>query len=167
MVYVTHDQVEAMTLGQRIVVLKDGIVQQVDTPLGAYQHPANRFVAGFIGSPAMNFLDGKMSGAELIVNGLRFSPPANVSGSQSPAWSSVCGGTDSHRSSQGRMRGSEVVVDVVEPLGNEILVYAKLHDARLVIRGAPTSTIKPDDRLQVFFDPLAVHYFDGDTDAAL
>ena len=59
MVYVTHDQVEAMTLGQRIVVLKDGRIQQVDTPLNVYRKPANRFVAGFIGSPAMNFLDGE------------------------------------------------------------------------------------------------------------
>jgi len=116
----------------------------------------------------MNFLDGKMSGAELMVNGLRFSPPANVSGSQK---SSVVLGLRPEQIHIGPASAgcvtAEVIVDVVEPLGNEILVYAKMHDARLVIRGAPTSTIKPDDRLQVFFDPLAVHYFDGDTDAAL
>jgi multiple sugar transport system ATP-binding protein len=58
MIYVTHDQVEAMTMGDRIVVMKDGLIQQVDTPLNIYEHPANKFVAGFIGSPPMNFFDG-------------------------------------------------------------------------------------------------------------
>jgi multiple sugar transport system ATP-binding protein len=61
MIYVTHDQVEAMTMGDRIVVMKDGVAQQVDTPLQIYEHPANRFVAGFIGSPPMNFFEGTLS----------------------------------------------------------------------------------------------------------
>ncbi|MBI4659320.1 MAG: sn-glycerol-3-phosphate ABC transporter ATP-binding protein UgpC, partial [Verrucomicrobia bacterium] len=61
MIYVTHDQVEAMTMGDRIVVMKDGLIQQIDTPLHLYNHPANRFVAGFIGSPSMNFMEGRLS----------------------------------------------------------------------------------------------------------
>lgn len=60
MIYVTHDQVEAMTMGDRIVVMQDGIVQQVDSPLNLYNYPANRFVAGFIGSPAMNLISGRI-----------------------------------------------------------------------------------------------------------
>ena len=70
MIYVTHDQTEAMTLGQRIVVMKDGVVQQVAPPMELYDRPANRFVAGFIGSPAMNFLGGKI----VQEDGLRFAP---------------------------------------------------------------------------------------------
>ena len=58
MIYVTHDQIEAMSMGDRIVVMRDGVVQQVDTPLTIYHHPANKFVAGFIGSPTMNFISG-------------------------------------------------------------------------------------------------------------
>ena len=70
MIYVTHDQTEAMTLGQRIVVMKDGVVQQVAPPLELYDRPANKFVAGFIGSPAMNFLGGRI----IRDDGLRFAP---------------------------------------------------------------------------------------------
>ena len=168
MVYVTHDQVEAMTLGQRIVVLKDGIVQQVDTPLGAYQRPANRFVAGFIGSPAMNFLDGKLSSRELVVNGLHFPLPANI---KAPTSGEVILGLRPEQIHIGTAPSShvgfEVLVDVVEPLGNEILIYGKIGDIRLVIRSAPTASIKPDDRLSVSFDPTTAHYFDGASDAAL
>ena len=169
MVYVTHDQVEAMTLGQRIVVLKDGIVQQVDTPLKAYQQPANRFVAGFIGSPAMNFLDGKMIGRDLSVNGLQFPLPSalKVSAQQN----GIVLGLRPEEIHIGPVPanhvGFETLVDVVEPLGNEILIYGKLGDTRLVIRAAPSAAVKPDDRLSVFFNPAHAHYFDGATDAAL
>jgi multiple sugar transport system ATP-binding protein len=169
MVYVTHDQVEAMTLGQRIVVLKDGIVQQVDTPLGAYQHPANRFVAGFIGSPAMNFLHGKIANRELIVNSLRFPLPQAVKVTPQP--NGVVLGLRPEELHIGPAPanhvGFDAMVEVVEPLGNEILIYSKLGDSRLVIRAAPTSIVKPDDRLSVFFNPAQAHYFDGSTDESL
>ena len=65
MIYVTHDQVEAMTLGDRIVVMNKGHVQQIDTPMNLYDHPANRFVAGFIGSPAMNFIEGALVNGDI------------------------------------------------------------------------------------------------------
>ena len=68
MVYVTHDQTEAMTMGDRIVIMKDGIVNQIDTPMNLYNYPINKFVAGFIGSPSMNFLSGKITSE----NGLAF-----------------------------------------------------------------------------------------------
>ena len=169
MVYVTHDQVEAMTLGQRIVVLKDGIVQQVDTPLGAYQHPANRFVAGFIGSPAMNFLDGKVANGELSVGGLRFPLPSRLQPA-TPSNGIVLGlrPEELHVGpAPSNHVGFETMIEVVEPLGNELLLYGMLGDHRLVIRAAPTAGIQPDQRVPIFFDPAHAHYFDGATDAAL
>ncbi len=169
MVYVTHDQVEAMTLGQRIVVLKDGVVQQVDTPLGAYQRPANRFVAGFIGSPAMNFLSGSVANGELSVNGLRFLLPSSVK--QTSPDNVVILGLRPEELHIGPAAanhvGFETIIEVVEPLGNELLIYAKLGESRLVIRAAPTAGIQPDQRVPLFFNPAHAHYFDGATDVAL
>ncbi|MBU1919901.1 ABC transporter ATP-binding protein, partial [bacterium] len=78
MVYVTHDQVEAMTLGQRIVVLKDGFIQQIDTPLNVYKRPLNRFVGGFIGSPAMNFVNAAITGKEIAHGQIKFTAPSFV-----------------------------------------------------------------------------------------
>src|SRR5256712_3318671 len=88
-IYVTHDQVEAMTMGDRIVVMKDGLVQQVDAPLNLYERPANLFVAGFIGSPAMNFIDSALAdaGGELLIDagGFRLEAPPHL-GSQGKPW---------------------------------------------------------------------------------
>ncbi|MBU0507357.1 sn-glycerol-3-phosphate ABC transporter ATP-binding protein UgpC [bacterium] len=169
MVYVTHDQVEAMTLGQRIIVLKDGEVQQVDAPLEVYRRPANRFVAGFIGSPAMNFLPGTRTGDQITCGSLRFALPHIISAKHSNPTLII-----GLRPEQLLLQhpGStaaklDVTVEVVEPLGNEILIYARFESERLVIRAAPATEVKPDDHLPVYFDPNAIHYFDGATDAAI
>jgi multiple sugar transport system ATP-binding protein len=141
MVYVTHDQTEAMTLGQRIVVMHRGIVQQVDTPLALYSRPANRFVAGFIGSPAMNFLTGRLQRQD----GLRFvagdgetlrlpedfSAPAHrldtkVDLGVRPEHVLVDPGAGA--------AGFEATVQVVEPLGNETLMYFTVADRPFVVR---------------------------------
>jgi multiple sugar transport system ATP-binding protein len=168
MVYVTHDQVEAMTLGQRIVVLKDGVIQQMDTPLNVYAKPANRFVAGFIGSPAMNFLPGECKDKEFLADGLRFTVPVKA---QSPQGRKITLGLRPEEvrigAKDNRSVSADAVVEVVEPLGNEILVYARLASHRLVIRTEPSLAVAPDDRVQLSFDPEIAHYFDGATDAAL
>jgi multiple sugar transport system ATP-binding protein len=169
MVYVTHDQVEAMTLGQRIVVLKDGLIQQMDTPLNCYRYPANRFVAGFIGSPAMNFLKGSTVNREFACAGLRFKLPEQVAKAVNADGISLglrpeqlLIGNESPELVQMQM-----IVEVVEPLGNEILIYARLGEERLVIRSEPATVVKPDDVLKVSFNPLTAHYFDGKTDLAI
>jgi len=169
MVYVTHDQVEAMTLGQRIVVLRDGAIHQMDSPLNVYRRPADRFVAGFIGSPSMNFLRGSVKDGVFACAGLEFPLPDAVRGA-TRSQDIVLGLRpeelrvgDSSQAAAFR----DVLVEVVEPLGNEILIYGRVNDERLVIRSEPSLPVKLDDRVTVSFDPLQAHYFDGATDAAL
>src|SRR5215475_7791771 len=131
-IYVTHDQVEAMTLGDRVVVMKDGVVQQVGEPLELYNRPANRFVAGFIGSPAMNFATVKVSergGAVWAENdGIRIKVPAEIAGRLRPhiGKEATLGirPEDIHLASAADPQdlGFDVMVEVVERLGSEILL---------------------------------------------
>jgi multiple sugar transport system ATP-binding protein len=190
--YVTHDQEEAMTLGDRIVVMKDGLIQQADTPLDTYNRPANRFVAGFIGMPPMNFFDGvvMMEGAEAVF----------VEGSPAPAGQEVTPGerlrvpifpefnarTNGYigkpvvmgiRPEHLFVRPPEgvadvplsVVVNVVEPLGSDMDVYmsSKLNDhivARLEASLAQKAGLQAESRATVFVDPRKVHLFEpGET----
>jgi multiple sugar transport system ATP-binding protein len=168
MVYVTHDQIEAMTLGQRIVVLKDGVIQQIDTPLNVYKRPLNRFVGGFIGSPAMNFLDAAITGKEIAHADIRFTMPAFVK-PLNP--SKLVVGLRPEQILIGEAPANrvkfELIVDVVEPVGNEMLVYAQLGGEGFVIRAEATSSIKPEDKIPVSFDPLAAHYFDSETGVSI
>lgn len=180
-IYVTHDQVEAMTLADRIVVMKDGVINQFDTPLNVYQRPANRFVAGFIGSPPMNFIDGKIILEESghlyfqcpclklpvaekhkamltsnlnkeVILGLR--PDAFLLG---PGQEMV--------SSPG-LCNSEV--DVVEPLGSETLLYIKLENqAVLVAKVDCTCTLKPGDKVMIVVNMDKAHFFDQFTEKSL
>jgi multiple sugar transport system ATP-binding protein len=166
MVYVTHDQVEAMTLGQRIVVLKDGIIQQMDTPLTVYARPSNRFVAGFIGSPAMNFLKGEARNHAYHTDGLSFELPSALKTGNVPLTLGLRP-EEIRINAQGAGTGVDADVDVVEPLGNEMLVYARFGSHRVVVRTEPNSAIVPDQTLRLSFDPAKAHYFDGATDAAL
>ena len=141
-IYVTHDQVEAMTLGDRIVVLKDGFIQQIDTPLNLYDKPVNKFVAGFIGSPAMNFMsvDIKSSGGKVVaVHGNDvIEPTAEQQAKLKPYIDDkvtfgvrpedlVIGGKSSVK--------IKTKVDVVEPLGSETLLYVSTNDGSQLIAG--------------------------------
>ena len=131
-VYVTHDQVEAMTMGDRIVVMRDGILQQVGTPQELYDHPVNVFVAGFIGSPAMNFATTTSEGKDLVLGGHKLtltgqqaraadSRPdgANVLIGFRPEHITLANGTDED------LVRFPAEVDVVEYLGSEELIHAK------------------------------------------
>lgn len=166
MIYVTHDQVEAMTLGQRIVVLHKGVVQQMDAPLAMYQKPANRFVAGFIGSPSMNFVEGSVQGRAFAMPGLTFTLPPRVTAQHGlvlglrPEQIQLGTGNDGAAT-------FEAIVDVVEPLGNELLIYARVGEERLIVRADPHAQCKPDDRVTLNFDPAAVHYFDRASEQAI
>ena len=113
-VYVTHDQVEAMTMGDRVAVLKDGLLQQVDTPRNLYDKPANAFVAGFIGSPAMNLITAPVSGGQASLGNLKVSVPASA-GAQA-----IVGVRPEGFKPTGAGQGFDIKVDVVEELGSEI-----------------------------------------------
>jgi multiple sugar transport system ATP-binding protein len=186
--YVTHDQEEAMTLGDRIIVMKDGVIQQADTPLHTYNHPANRFVAGFIGMPPMNFFDGvvMMSGAETVFqeslpsssgqpivpgDGLRLPVPAHlrVRLSEYSGQRVLLGIRPEHlfiRPPDGESSAPlSVCVNVMEPLGSDMDVYmsSKLNDhiiARLEASAALGAGLQPDARVTMFVDPRKVHFFE-------
>jgi len=173
MVYVTHDQVEAMTMGDRIVVMRDGHIQQIDAPLRLYNHPVNQFVAGFIGSPSMNFIQGDLvreEGAHFRAGGDAFSLPLH----------------DTHLATLADYRATEVVLgirpedlyvagspfapepvalidstlEVLEPVGNEIFVYTRTGEHVMVARVLPQSLPEPGQAIRLAMDLTKLHFFD-------
>ena len=176
-VYVTHDQVEAMTLGDRVVVMKDGIVQQVGEPLDLYNEPTNRFVAGFIGSPAMNFATVRVHNAD---NGLRadnagfgIDVPAEIGRRLQPyAGRDVTIGIrpeDLLISDGSHPPGLcfDAVVEVVERLGAEILLDVLVGDQMMVAAVEPTVNAKRGDKLRLALRPERLHFFDTTSEAAI
>ncbi|GDX22411.1 sugar ABC transporter ATP-binding protein [Actinomycetes bacterium] len=165
-VYVTHDQVEAMTMGDRVAVLKDGLLQQVDTPRNLYDNPANAFVAGFIGSPAMNLLIAPVSGGKAKLGNLEISVPANAGGS-------VTVGIRPEGFTPTTSNGFDVLVEVVEELGADAYVYGKPVDtalkfansgdegAQVIVRWDPKNPPKPGSTIAVAAIPAAVHLFNA------
>jgi len=162
-VYVTHDQIEAMTMADKIVVMHDGIVEQIGTPLDLYDNPANQFVAGFIGSPSMNFLRGKVkangSGGFEGPDGVKLplsSLPANSDGR--PA---VYGIRPEHFTIADD--GAEAEIVVVEPTGSETQVFAKLGGQEIVAVFRERHQFKPGEKIRLKPDPTLVHLFDEAT----
>jgi multiple sugar transport system ATP-binding protein len=156
-VYVTHDQIEAMTMADKIVVMKDGLVEQIGTPLDLYDYPANLFVAGFIGSPAMNFIKGKVEGGAFVTpDGIRLPLPK---GAGSPTAAEATYGI---RPEHIRIadQGIPVKVDVVEPTGSEIMVVGKIGNQEISCLFRDRLSIKPGDTLYVAIDPKTSHLFD-------
>jgi multiple sugar transport system ATP-binding protein len=176
-IYVTHDQVEAMTLGDRVVVMKDGWIQQVGEPLELYGRPANKFVAGFIGSPSMNFADVTIAetGGDLWAetSGLRVKIPAERAAGMRPyKGQAVTLGVrpeDIHVSTAADARGTsfEAVVDVVEPLGSEILLDVRVGAQSMVARVDPTVRLKVHESVKLALEPERMHFFDMKTEAAI
>jgi len=165
MVYVTHDQVEAMTMGHRVAVLKDGILQQVASPRELYRRPENRFVAGFIGSPAMNLLDVDRSDGQFKLGGMVIELTDEIQA----AASAVDGTTFSfgvrpeHLTTVSDGSGIAGEVSVVEDLGSESFIHVDIEHQgqtlQLVVRGAGETEIGRGDRVNVAIDgPL--HVFD-------
>jgi len=157
MIYVTHDQVEAMTLGQRIVIMDGGIVQQADAPLALYRRPANRFVAGFIGSPPMNFLRGKFDAGEFHF------PGGSVelgNGAAGPAWVGVRA-EDLLLEGDGPRLGP-VELEVVEQMGHESMGYFQLAGARHSMRLPADAGLAPGARIDPRLRPGAWHVFADD-----
>lgn len=175
MIYVTHDQMEAMTLGNRIAVMKDGYLQQIDTPLGLYHRPQNKFVAGFIGSPAMNFFEGtveKGRGLFVRTNGLRV-PVSAKRFSRLVGHRVILGLRPEQIMPKRRNRASAVTttvhVEVVEPMGNEVLVYFTLTKggAQYVARFPAVEVPRPGQSLALAFDLDHLYCFDPSTEQAL
>ena len=177
MIYVTHDQVEAMTLGDRVVVMKDGVVQQVGEPLELYNAPSNRFVAGFIGSPAMNFADVTLAenGGKPVAEapGLRIGlPGALAARARSKAGRKATLGIrpeDIHIASAADAPEYcfDAVVEVVEQLGSEILLDTRVGPALMVASVEPTLRMRAHDNLKLALKPERLHLFDAETEAAI
>jgi multiple sugar transport system ATP-binding protein len=172
-VYVTHDQEEAMTLGDRIVVMRDGVVHQCDTPLRVYEQPANRFVAGFVGTPPMNFLEGKVTAAD----GRVFWEGAGTRLRLADAWAQALADHDGRDvvlgirpevmspRAEGRFAGTEnvlpVAVSVVEVLGDKMDVHMTAQEeARLVARVDAHAALKERQQVQMYLDIEKVHVFE-------
>ena len=166
MIFVTHDQVEAMTMADRIVVLKDGRVQQFGTPDEVYKSPANQFVAGFIGSPTMNFFNVQAEGTNVRMDdGTLFSMPSRCAGVSGPA---VLGVRPEHMQVlPGDAAGLRVQVSVVEPLGSDTLVYFDRAGTRHVARVAPELQVRPKDTITLAFEMDKCHLFDVSDGAVL
>lgn len=173
MIYVTHDQVEAMTMGDRIVVMKDGRVQQTDTPLNLYNRPVNKFVAGFIGSPAMNFIDGELkrdNGLVFHSKSMRLPIPASrLKGKTLKAGKKVVLGIrpeDIIETARGR-GAVDCHVEVVEPMGNELFVYLKAGNDVLVARMPVQAKPVVNAGYRVSFNMDKVHFFDSENENVL
>jgi multiple sugar transport system ATP-binding protein len=178
-IYVTHDQVEAMTMGTRIAVLRDGMLQQIDAPQILYDHPTNMFVAGFIGSPSMNFVDATLEGTpdNMTVNAGSFQVP--VPATHAPKLASVLGKEcffgirpeDMYEpkyappevEQNARMRAR---VDVTEPLGAEIYLYLLAGEKQLIARVDPRTRAEVGDEVEMVLDMSKMHIFDRQTQEA-
>ena len=170
-VYVTHDQVEAMTMADRIVVMQDGRIEQIGTPLELYDHPANLFVAQFIGSPAMNVVHGTLrrSGGEAWVEaegGVRWPLASTSRGQRRPGGRLRRAPGRSRRRSRGP-RSVPVEVIVVEPTGAETELLVRVGTAQIVVVVHGRTHAEPGETIPLAVDTGAVHLFDPASGAAL
>ncbi len=179
MIYVTHDQTEAMTMGNRIAVMKEGRIHQIDTPLHLYGHPVNQFVGGFIGSPSMNFIEGRLvaNGPGLIFDegNFQISLPSEYSD-----------GLGDHRGREvilgirpedihdpdtiGTGKQTEEIsarVEVVEPMGSEVFLYVTTGKSSFVARVDPLHIPTVDQQVPLAVEVDRVHFFDRDSEASL
>ncbi len=173
MIYVTHDQTEAMTMGDRIVIMKDGIINQVDTPLNLYNKPVNQFVAGFIGSPAMNFIGGIISGEnDLMFTSTNSELKFNFSSQQKNNLKNyfdkeiilgIRPEDISVESSTGNSIELEIKLDVIEPMGNETFIYFEIEKSQFIARVKSLHYLKVGGKVKLFIDPEKIYLFDKKT----
>ncbi|WP_299655792.1 ABC transporter ATP-binding protein [uncultured Tateyamaria sp.] len=168
MIYVTHDQVEAMTLADRIAIMKSGIIQQLDTPTEIYNRPVNKYVAGFIGSPEINFFEGAVEDGAFVTGDTQFTlagyafqgDAANV-----PAWLGI---RPEHIMSGDAARdlpvSAEVQIDIVEPMGSDTLAWASLAGVPIRIRMDGQAAVSTGDSILIGFDPARASLFDKTTE---
>ncbi len=181
-IYVTHDQVEAMTMGDRIAVLNGGLIQQLGKPQELYDHPTNLFVAGFIGSPSMNFIPGaKISNdgdaTAVVLEGVgRVVVPAELAErARAAANRNLTFGIRPVHLEDARVVGKESAddsiltasVDVVENLGNELQVYLTVGDRSIIATLDPRARVASGDKIRLFVDRDQIHLFDTDSGEAV
>ncbi len=178
-IYVTHDQVEAMTMGHRIAVMKDGILQQLDTPQMLYDNPHNMFVAGFIGSPAMNFFDARITGTaeEMWIDGgsFKLEIPARFNSKLAPYLNKevVFGMRPEDCFDKRYFPGAvpedimTAQVDVVEPMGSEVYLYLLAGTQQFIGRMDSRPQVRPGDKLDVAVNIEHMHIFDKQTQMAV
>jgi len=169
MIYVTHDQIEAMTLADRIAVMKGGVIQQLGRPQEIYKQPVNRFVAGFIGSPGMNFLNGELvlrdgkaafiaPGVDIPLDKYAFGPAGPKAGKVAfglrPEHIAVNAGSD-------WPFGAEVPIEIVEPMGSNSLLWSRVGDQPLTMLVTSERTPSVGDRVAIGFDPINASIFDA------
>ncbi|HLX27364.1 MAG TPA: sn-glycerol-3-phosphate ABC transporter ATP-binding protein UgpC [Casimicrobiaceae bacterium] len=169
-VYVTHDQIEAMTMADRIVVMHDGVIEQIGTPLELYDRPENLFVAQFIGSPAMNVVRGTLRRANgnahvITPDGIRWPLGASSAADGQPVTYGVR--PDHLELVAGSENGVPGEIVVVEPTGSETELVVKVGDAQLTAEARGRASVKPGDRVMFAIDPANVHLFDQASGARL
>ena len=190
-IYVTHDQTEAMTMGTRIVVMKSGLIQQVDTPQNLYLYPCNLFVAGFIGSPQMNFIESKLlkEGNDFFVEfgsedtktraGVKFKIKLPAEKNKDNCLEEYVGKEvimgirpeDVHNEEDLIAAYSDGIVEadveVTELMGAETYLYMNCEGQSINARVAPTNTAKPGDKIKIALEPKKIHLFDKDTELTI
>ncbi|WMY76456.1 ABC transporter ATP-binding protein [Buttiauxella selenatireducens] len=167
MIYVTHDQTEAMTMATRIVVMKDGIIQQVGAPKTVYNHPANMFVAGFIGSPSMNFIRGTLENGYFVTETLKLKLPENKLAALEPYQRKpVVFGIrpeDIHPTEQ----GIDAHITVAELTGAEFMLYSTIGGHELTLRANADADYRAAQNIKITFDMNKSHFFDAETECAI
>ena len=165
-IYVTHDQVEAMTMGDRIAVMRDGVLQQVAPPREIYDHPANMYVAGFIGSPTMNFIPVTIQGSTAKASGFEVQLPTApgvvkaVLGVRPEAMTDNLRGAAAQSATTNGQAELDMKVEVTEILGADQLVYGSIGQDNAIARVDPQLKVDPGDRLRLQLDTRRLHLFD-------
>ncbi len=168
-VYVTHDQVEAMTLGDRIVIMKDGIIQQADSPLNLYERPSNLYVAGFIGTPSMNFVPVTLQDGEFIASGFRVQVPEERRGDVEAynGKALVLGIRPQDLTDAPSSLTLQASVEVIEPLGSENYLYCSAGKDMVAARVDGRSSVRAGDTVTLGFKPEQFHLFDAVSEQAI
>jgi multiple sugar transport system ATP-binding protein len=171
-VYVTHDQIEAMTMGSRIAVMRDGRIQQVGEPLEIYQRPRNLFVANFIGTPPMNFVKARLDreGTAAVASGFTLALPPAMRPAPGEAGREVVLGirpenvVDAREGGRGITASLPLEVEFVEPLGDEVIVHGRVGEEVLLCKLGPHRVPEAGSRLEVAIELEKVHVFDAETE---
>ncbi len=171
-IYVTHDQIEAMSMADRIAVMKDGVLQQFDTPMNTYDHPANLFVAGFIGSPAMNLIPGKLDNSKTFRDAsgsFSLDISGYISASTSPGDyvlgirpENIHGDNNLHIPSYQPM---QILADILEPMGSDSYLYFKIGGISMIARLRPETSPTEQQPATLYIDRSKLHLFHADSGA--